>query len=274
MPISFALNRTCLPHLPLADFIALAHHAGVGAVEIRNDIAGQEFADGTPAPELKARLADAGVRLASVNALQRFNDWTAEREAEARALVAYTAALGAPGLVLCPRHDEGNGWSEAEAERNLRHGLSRLAPILRDHGVIGYVEPLGMQGSTMTRQDMAVAAVSDIDGWDAYQLCFDTFQYFRCGDTQLVPDHIGLVHISGIARSDLAPGELTEPDRGLVFLDDRVGNVAQLKTLIAAGFAGFVSMEPFSPVTQQDPDLSARLRASLDYVTAAAGLRG
>lgn len=274
MPVAFALNRTCLPHLPLADFIALARSAGVGAVEIRNDIAGQEFADGTPAPELKARLADAGLRLASVNALQRFNDWTAEREDEARALVAYAAALGAPGLVLCPRHDEDNGWSAEDAERNLRHGLSRLAPILRDHGVTGYVEPLGMKHSTMKRQDMAVAAVSDIDGWDTYQLCFDTFQYFRCDDTKLFPERIGLAHISGIARTDLAPGELTEPDRSLVFLDDRVGNVAQLKALIAAGYEGFVSMEPFSPATQQDPDLTARLRASLDYVTAAAGLRG
>lgn len=268
MPVRFALNRTCAPHLPLDGFIQLAMAAGVHAVEIRNDIEGREFADGTPAAEVKARLDAAGLAVASVNALQRFNEWTPQRAKEAKAIVAYAAAIGAPGVVLCPVHNEDNGWTEAEAERNLREGLRHLRPILQAHGVTGYVEPLGMKGSTMKRQDMAVAAVTDIDGWDAYELCYDTFQFFRCGDTQLFPDRIGLAHMSGISRSDLGPAELTEPDRGLIFIDDRVGNVAQLRSLFAAGYKGFVSMEPFSPAVQQDPDLMSRLRASLEYVGA------
>ena len=49
MPIRFALNRTCAPQLALPEFIALATTVGVQAVEIRNDIEGREFADGTPA---------------------------------------------------------------------------------------------------------------------------------------------------------------------------------------------------------------------------------
>lgn len=273
MTLRFALNRTCAPQLALPDFIALARAVGVQAVEIRNDIAGREFADGTPPAEIRARLDGAGLRVASVNALQRFNDWTPERDTEARALVATAAALGAPGLVLCPVHTEDHGWTEAEAERNLREGLARLAPILRDHGVTGYVEPLGMRGSTMKRQAMAVAAVGDIDGWDAYALCYDTFQFFRCGDDRLFPERIGLAHMSGIARTDLPPGDLTEPDRGLIFVDDRVGNIAQLRALKAAGYAGYVSMEPFSPAVQTDPTLAAQLRASLDYVASLLDLR-
>lgn len=268
MPVRFSLNRTCAPQMSLPQFIALATGTGVTAVEIRNDIDGREFADGTPASEVRARLDAAGLAVASVNALQRFNDWSPAREAEARALVAYAAALGAPGLVLCPVHNDDHGWTPAQAERNLRDGLKHLRPILRDHGVTGYVEPLGMRGSTMKRQDMAVAAVTDIDGWDAYQLCYDTFQFFRCGDTRLFPEHIGLAHMSGISRTDLPPGDLTEPDRGLIFVDDRVGNVARLRALVAAGYGGFVSMEPFSPAVQSDPDLRSRLRASLDYVGA------
>lgn len=266
MPIRLALNRTCAPQLPLADFIALATRVGVRAVEIRNDIEGREFHDGTPAAEVRARLRDAGLGVASVNALQRFNDWTPARAREARAIIAYAAALGAPGVVLCPVHNADHGWSEAEAERKLRDGLRQLQPILAAHGVIGYVEPLGMQGSTMKRQEMAVAAVSDTDGWDDFRLCYDTFQFFRCGDTRLFPERIGLAHMSGIARGDLAPADLTEPDRGLIFADDRVGNVAQLRTLQAAGYDGFISMEPFSPEVQTDPRLPERLRASLDHV--------
>jgi 2-keto-myo-inositol isomerase len=267
MPIRFALNRTCAPRLSLPEFITLAASAGVDAVEIRNDIEGREFADGTPASEVKARLDAAGLAVASVNALQRFNEWTPKRAKEAEVIVAYAAELGAPGVVLCPVHNEDHGWSGPDAERNLRDGLKNLRPILKNHGVTGYVEPLGMKGSTMKRQDMAVAAVSDIDGWDTYQLCFDTFQFFRCGDTDLFADRIGLAHMSGISRPDLRPAELTEPDRGLIFVDDRVYNVGQLRRVIAAGYSGFVSMEPFSPAVQNDPDLLAHLRASLEYVS-------
>lgn len=268
MPIRFALNRTCAPHLPLADFISLAVASGVKAVEIRNDIEGREFADGTPAREVKARLDGAGLAVASVNALQRFNEWTPERAKEAAAIISFAAELGAPGVVLCPVHNEDHGWSAADAERNLRVGLANLAPILRDHGIIGYVEPLGMKGSTMKNQHMAVDAVGDVDGWDTYQLCFDTFQFFRCGDTEMHYDRIGLAHMSGISRKDLQPGELTEPDRGLVFIDDRVDNIGMLRNLMAGGYSGFISMEPFNPEVQQDPDLLSRLRASLEYVTA------
>lgn len=268
MPIRFALNRTCAPHLPLADFIALAVASGVKAVEIRNDIEGREFADGTPAPEVKARLDAAGLAVASVNALQRFNEWTPEREKEARAIIAYAAELGAPGVVLCPVHNEDHAWTEAEAEKNLRDGLKHLAPVLRDYGVIGYVEPLGMKGSTMKKQHMAVAAVGDVDGWDTYQICFDTFQFYRCEDTAMHYDRIGLAHMSGISRPDLKPTELSEPDRGLVFIDDRVDNIGLLRNLVAGGYSGLISMEPFNPAVQQDPDLLSRLRASLEYVAA------
>jgi 2-keto-myo-inositol isomerase len=267
MPIQYALNRTCAPQLSLPEFITLATSVGVHAVEIRNDIEGQEFANGTPAPELRARLSAAGLRVASVNALQRFNEWTPNRAAEAEVIVTYAASLGAPGVVLCPVHTEDHGWTEAEAERNLRDGLRALRPILLHHGITGYVEPLGMKGSTMKRQDMAVAAVTDIDGWDAYALCYDTFQYFRCGDTQLFPERIGLAHMSGVARPDLTPAGLTEPDRGLIFADDRVGNISQLQSLVSKGYSGFVSMEPFSPAVQNDLDLIRHLRASLEYVS-------
>ena len=206
------------------------------------------------------------------NALQRFNDWTREREEEAQALVAYAAELGAPGLVMCPVIDEAHGWSEAELAEKLREGLRGLRPIFADHGVTGYVEPLGMKGSTLTRQARAVEAVNDIDGWDNFALCYDTFQFFRCGDERTFPERIRLVHVSGISRQDLSPGDLTEPDRELVFVNDRVGNMTQLRDLVAAGYEGYISMEPFSPVTQQDPALGARLQASLDYLAAAVGL--
>ena len=88
MPIRFALNRTCAPQMSLADFITLAVSSGVSAVEVRNDVEGREFADGTPAKEVKARLDAAGLGVASVNALQRFNEWTPARAKEAEAIIS------------------------------------------------------------------------------------------------------------------------------------------------------------------------------------------
>lgn len=277
-PLQFALNRTCAPQRELDGFLSLAAGTGVAAVEIRNDIEGREFANGMPADALRDRLEAAGLSVASVNALQRFNDWTPEREAEAREVIAYAAALGAPGLVLCPVIDESDPWGEGEAARQLRKGLKGLRPIFDDHGVTGYVEPLGMRGSTMKRQKHAVEAVDDIDGWASFRICHDTFQFFRCGDAEMFPARVGLVHVSGIARTDLAPDELTEPDRGFVFGGDRVGNLGQLRTLVEGGYEGFVSMEPFSPEVQTDPEIEARLSESLSWLveglTPAAGAAG
>jgi 2-keto-myo-inositol isomerase len=264
--IAFAMNRTCAPQLSLPDFLNVVKAAGVGAVEIRNDIEGQEFLDGTEPSEILDLLQAANVKIASVNALQRFNDWTAQRETEARFLMSYAAKLGAPGVVLCPVHNPDHGWTDAEAEKNLRNGLKHLRPILLDLGVKGYVEPLGMAGSTMKKQTMAVAAIADIDGWDVYELCYDTFQFFRSGDTVLFPERIGLAHMSGITRTDLAPNELTEPDRVLVETVDRVENVKQLRVLREAGYKGYISMEPFNPDVQKSLGLVGELRASLAIV--------
>lgn len=272
--IRFSINRTCAPQMTLAQFVALAQTVGVEAVEARNDIAGREFADGMDAATLRAVLSDAGLKLASINALQRFNDWTGSRAEEALELIRYATTLGAPGIVMCPVIEADHGWSEAELELKLRHSLRMLRPMFLDHGIIGLVEPLGMKGSTMKLQETAVAAVSDIDGWNAFRICHDTFQFYRCGDTRMFPEHIGLVHISGIMRANLPPHELTEPDRGFVFAGDRAGNIKQLRNLIAGGYQGYISLEPFDPAVQQDPEIAARLKASIDYVSGAAGITG
>jgi 2-keto-myo-inositol isomerase len=264
--VEFAINRTCLPHGQLDEFLRLAKSAGVSAVEIRNDIEGQEFSNGMPAHELKDRLDAEGLKVASVNALQRFNDWTAAREAEARYLIRYAAELGAPGLVLCPAHLPADNWDDVTKAAMLREGLRALQPIFADEGVTGYVEPLGMTHSTMKKQADAVSAIDDIKGWENFSLCYDTFQFFRCGDDRVFHNRIGLIHVSGIARDDLAPAELVEPDRGLVLEGDRVGNIDKLREAAAAGYRGFVSIEPFNTATQRDPDLAAKIRQSLAHI--------
>lgn len=265
-PIRFAINRMVAPRLGLDGFLALARAAGAEAVEVRNDVEGREFADGTPAAELRRRIADHGLAVASINALQRFNDWTPDRQREAETLFAYAAALGAPGIVMCPVIDANHGWSDAELARKLRQALKALRSIAADNGVVGYVEPLGMVDSTLRSQRLAADAIADCDGLGPLQICYDTFQYFRASDDRLFPDFIGLVHVSGITRTGPRREELTEPDRGFVDSRDICGNLDQLRHVLAAGYRGYVSMEPFDPAIHALADATAPLVASFDYL--------
>jgi 2-keto-myo-inositol isomerase len=191
VPIRFALNRTCAPQLPLDQFISLAVSVGVPAVEVRNDVEGRAFADGTPATDVRERPEAAGLSIAfgqRAVTVQRLDPGAREASRSDHRL---SRRAGRSGLGLCPVHNPTHGWTEAGAERNLRAGLRHLRPILRCHGIIGYVEPLRMTGSTMRRQDTAVAAVTVIDGWEDDQLCYDRFQFCRCGDARPFPNGSG-----------------------------------------------------------------------------------
>jgi 2-keto-myo-inositol isomerase len=148
----------------------------------------------------------------------------------------------------------------------LREALRALKPIYAEHGVTGYVEPLGMVDSTLRHQAPAVAAIGDVDGFAQFALCYDTFQYYRSRDADLLAAYVGLVHISGITRGSVEREALVEPDRGLIDAEDLCGNIDQLNRVLAAGYDGFVSVEPFDPAVQADPDIGQKLAASLAYV--------
>lgn len=267
MPLNLAINRSCAPGLPLDAFLDLARRSGAEAVEIRNDIPGREYADGTPPAAIRARVEAAGLKVAAVNALQRFNDWTPARAEEARRDIASAAELGAGGLVLCPVVDETLSWTAGEAAGNLRRALDGLAPLFEGTGVTGLVEPLGMRGSTLKFQKDAVAAIRDHRA-ETFRVCHDTFQFWRCGDARMFPGYFGLVHVSGFPPGPVAREDLTDAARGLVTADDRVGNLDQLRAIRAAGYAGRVSMETFDPALPADPDFARRLAESLDLLRA------
>ena len=264
--IRFAINRTVAPQIDLDRFLNLAADAGISAVEIRSDIEGQEFANGMPPGELSERLEERGIAIASINALQRFNDWTAEREKEAVALISYAGACGAPGLVLCPVVSADDGRSEGQLAADLRRSLKALAPILTDHGVVGLVEPLGMVDSTLRHKRPAVEALADVDAGPAFSLCHDTFQHYRASDPDVFPELTGMVHISGVTNRSLPRTGLLEAHRGFVDRDDIVDNVEHIRIMIGAGYSGYFSFEPFDPAVQAMADPTQALRESVAYV--------
>jgi len=265
--LRFALNHMAAPSLPIEDFFALAASLGIDAVEIRNDLAGNAIIDGT-SPEAVAEAAqDHKMTILSINALQRFNEWNANRADEALALIEYAKACGAHALVLVPKND-GTGRGNGERQDNLHQSLAALKPMLDAARIIGLVEPLGFEICSLRSKAEAAAAIDALSARSTFKLVHDTFHHHLAGEGQLFPDMTGLVHISGVNDPAVSVADMRDPHRVLVTADDRLDNAGQVRALKEAGYAGPFSFEPFAAEVHDLKDPASALRASMDYITA------
>jgi len=267
--IVVALNHMVAPALDVSGFFDLAADLGCRGVEIRNDLGDGTVAGGL-APEDVARLAAGrGLAILSINALQRFNDWSEARAEEARALADYARRCGAAALVLVPVNDA--GWQKPPEERRagLREALAGLAPILAESGIVGLVEPLGFEICSLRSKREAVAAIDELGLGDRFLLVHDTFHHHLVGEGDLFPERTGLVHISGVEDRTVPPAEWRDANRVLVGPGDLIGNAAQIRALRAGGYRGPVSFEPFAAGVHADPDIAGALRGSSDHLAAA-----
>jgi 2-keto-myo-inositol isomerase len=264
----FALNHMTAPRLGVADFFDLARGIGVTEVEIRNDLDGNAILDGTPAADVKKLAEAAGLSIISINALQRFNEWTAEREREAVELAGYAKACGARALVLVPVND-GSGRANGERQGNLRVALKALKSILSTRGLVGLVEPLGFEICSLRSKKEASDAIRAVDGLDVFRLVHDTFHHHLAGEPAFFAAMTGLVHISGVTDATVSLSEMRDPHRVLIDREDRIGNLAQIRALLADGYAGPFSFEPFAPSVHALAHPAKAVRASMDFVRAA-----
>lgn len=272
--IRFALNRMAVPRVPFADFAALARRLGVAAIEIRNDLPGIEIVDAAAPESIGAMARDHGLVIRSINALQRFDQFDATRAQEAVAMARYAAACGAEALVLCPTNSLRDARDADTRHAALVDALRGLAPILRDHGLTGLVEPLGFEECAVRRKSQAVRAIEEVDGASTFRLVHDTFHHHLAGEDRFYTAHTGLVHISGVEDTGLASSQMRDGHRVLVGAADRLGNAPQLRRLLDEGYAGYVSFEPFaeSVAGATLAEIEPALRASMDYLrTAVAG---
>ena len=267
-PIRFALNRMSAPNMPYAEFAAMSRRLGAGAVEIRNDLKGVELTDGTPARQVADATTGNGLTLRSINALQRFEQFDAAREAEAVELAKYAVASGTQALVLCPTNDTRDARSPEQRHADLVNALTKLQPILADHGLTGLVEPLGFEECAVRRKSQAVRAFDELGAKarSTFRLVHDTFHHHVAGEALFFPDWTGLVHISGVDDKAVSLAEMRDGHRVLVGASDRLGNVAQLRTLFAAGYAGFASFEPFAAEIAAAKDIEQRLASSMAFL--------
>jgi 2-keto-myo-inositol isomerase len=263
--LRFALNHIVAPRLGPEAFFALAGELGIEAVEIRSDLPGNAILDGTPAPRIRQLAAAAGVRILSINALQRFDDWRAPRPNETVTLADYASCCGAEALVLVPTND-------GSRPDRLRPALEGLRPILAARGLVGLIEPLGFETCSLRLKSEAVEAIAAVGGAGTFRLVHDTFHHHLAGEAALFPRQTGLVHISGVADRDLPAARLRDAHRGLVTAEDRLGNVAQIQALVAGGYGGFLSFEPFAAEVQALDGPAEAIRRSMDQLRDALSL--
>jgi len=265
--MQFSLNHMVAPKLGYAEFFDLALRLGVNVVEIRNDIPTALM--GNKNARAIGKLArDKGITILNLNALQRWNQWSKAKADEASKLAEYAALTGAKALVLCPTNDKKFKPDTEERLMGLRVALDGLKGILKNHGLIGCVEPLGFAECSLRLKAEAVAAIDDVGGASRFKLTHDTFHHFVAGETEMFPKRTGLIHVSGVVDRKHTAATMRDPQRVLVDAQDMIDNKGQVKKMLADGYKGYISFEPFSAEVHRSKQIARDVARSMDYLEA------
>ncbi|MGX8009635.1 TIM barrel protein [Mesorhizobium sp. ORM8.1] len=253
----FALDHMATPGLDVRALFAFARDQGLTDVQIRSQQHSNAVARGMPAADVRSAAAKAGVGIISINALQRFNEWSPARKAEASKLADYAAACGAKTLMLMPVND-GSWPANGQRRGDLHVALKALKPILQSRGLIGLIEPQGFQTCSLRSKNEAAKAIASIDGKSIFRLVHDTFHHTLAGEPFFSCELTGLVHISRVND----PIHWIRPDRILGGFD----NGSQIRALRDGGYVGPFSFAPFVDAAHPLDDLAGALAASIDLV--------
>ena len=270
----FALNRIACPSLSLEDFFKFTADLGLAKVEIRNDLPGGAVIDGMP-PAKAAELAQRyGIRILSINALQKFNLGAvqARNQAELEKLLDLAAALRCSAIVLCPNNDTQDHRDAAHRVEETIAALKAFGPAFTKRGVQGWVEPLGFSESSLASVVVAGEAVKR-SGFTCYRIVYDTFHHYLGPDTEkdidgsLASSQVGLVHVSGVEAS-IPKENCRDAHRVLLSPADRTGSREQIARLVTLGYMGDISFEPFSADVQRLSldALADALTESIEYL--------
>ena len=99
-----------------------------------------------------------------------------------------------------------------------------------------------------------------------FRLVHDTFHHAVAGEAESYPELTGLVHISGVGDRSLPAAGLADGHRGLIGEDDRIDNVAQIERLLAGGYGGPFSFEPFAKDVHSLRDPQRALGQSMGFI--------
>lgn len=250
-PDRFCINRKIAPNLDLEQFFSLVKKCGLNKVELRNDMPSGKVTDNLSNDQLNALAEKYGIEIVTINALGMFNllDEQAALLKNAEALLSQAQAIRSQALVLCPHCSAGDNRSEEQKKTDTLAALKLLAPLFRQYGVQGYVEPLGFGISSLRSSLLTQSLIRDSGA--PYKIVLDTFHHYLSDvtqpefDAQIQIDGIGLVHLSGV--EDLrAKSALSDEERIMLSDKDRLESKKQVQDLERLGYTGIYAFEPFS----------------------------
>lgn len=264
----FCLNRIICPTLDLEDFFRLAGELGFTAVELRNDLPGGKIMDGLPQERVKTLADGHGIRILTINAVQKFNLSAILDEVvtDVQEMLMTARSVGCKAVVLCPNNDIHDGRTASQCYQDTVAALKRIAPLFETAGIRGLVEPLGFKECSLRSKETAIKAIRE-SGDGVYGIVHDTFHHFLGADEKVFPAETGIVHISGV-EGDMDTTQFKDQHRILIGPRDVLGNQAQIRALESQGYEGFYSFEPFgSEVQKMSPEaLSNALEESLKLI--------
>lgn len=263
----YALNRIINPSLEILEFFSLAKQADFQAVELRNDLDGRGVTDGLKPEQVRQAASAASIHITSINALQRFNEKPETHKRELEELLKIGKSLGCDAIVLCPT----NGISKDEDRNRWHHrcveALITYADLLGEYGLLGYVEPLGFETSSLRTKAEALKAIRESGKGSHYKLVHDTFHHYLGKEKESYPQETGIVHISAVTEKKPI-ATIQDDDRVLLSPSDILRSAEQVKVLVDGGYTGCLSFEPFSKAVQQasQATILSQLRQSRDLL--------
>ena len=263
--LPFSLNHMTTPKLGWQAFLDLAQDLGCVGVEFRNDF-GTPLFDGADPVLVGGAVKARGLRFLALAEVKMFNDWSERKRAEAESLMKIAVAAGAEAISLIPRND-GGATDRRESFKVTELALRELLPMLKAHGLKAMVEPLGFEVCSLRYKDVLADVIHAVGGHGTYFMVHDTFHHALAGGGPIYPDLTGIVHVSGV-KDTIYVNDMRDPHRVLVDGDDLLGNVAQIRSLRAAGYAGPISYEPFAPSVHNLADPKSALAASIEFIRA------
>ncbi|WP_025119288.1 MULTISPECIES: TIM barrel protein [unclassified Serratia (in: enterobacteria)] len=266
----FCINRKIAPNLELEKFFQLVKKCGLSKVELRNDMPSGKVTDNLSNEQLNALATEFGIEIVTINALGMFNlleDQTALLK-NAEALLIQAKAIHSKALVMCPHCSTSDRRSEVQKRQDTLAALQLLAPLFKQYGVEGYVEPLGFGISSLRSSLLAQSIIHDSGA--PYKLVLDTFHHYLSDvtqpefDAQIRVEQIGLVHLSGVEDPRIK-GALSDEERIMLSDKDRLASVIQVQNLERLGYQGIYSFEPFSSQlnTWTEGDIEREIRQSI-----------
>ena len=249
----FSLNRIISPALSLKEFIDLTAGCGLKHIELRNDLGDGKIIDDLKPGEVKKMCKDAGVAIATINAIQKFNlpSNFKKAEEEIKRTAELCEAIDCSAIILCPNNDTNDKRSAEQFIADTAEALSSYSAIFKNAGITGLIEPLGFGECSIRGKKDGIKAITLSGSKECcYRVVHDTFHHYLGTDKEYFPHETGLIHISGV-EDNIADKEMRDCHRVLVTEKDRIGNKKQISDMDEQGYKGIISFEPFSQEIQK-----------------------